>query len=118
MVLAKWMRTLRFGNDLFRLIDSDSYFSSYQEYIKGLLKRPQCIVRLALLSSDPDVCLGFSVSEPGALHYVWVQKDVRKAGIASALMQLPFSSITHLTNAGMTIWSKKYPNVKFNPFFN
>jgi hypothetical protein len=116
MILAKWLRTLRFGNDFFRLIDSSGYFSSYQEYIKRLLMRPQCIVRLAVLSDDPDVCLGFSVSEPEILHYCWCHKDNRKIGVGKALTQFPFKYVTHLTTAGMAIWNKKYPNVIFNPF--
>lgn len=116
MILAKWLRTLRFGNDFFRLIDSNSYFSNYQKYIKALLSRPQCIVRLAVLTDDPDVCLGFSVSEPGVLHYVWVHKDNRKIGVARSLLQFPFLFVTHLTSVGMSIWNKKFPTVQFNPF--
>lgn len=116
LVLVKWMRTLRFGNDLFRLIDSNAYFASYQEYIKTLLKRPECIVRMAVLTDAPDVCLGFSVSEPDVLHYVWSNKDNRGIGIARSLVPFSFSVFTHLTNAGMLIWNKKYPNARFNPF--
>lgn len=116
MILAKWLRTLRFGNDFFRLIESDGYFEFYQKYIKQLLAKPQCVVRLAVLSDDPDVCLGFSVSENDVLHYVWTHKDNRKAGIATALLQFPFKIITHLTTAGMSIWSKKYQSAVFNPF--
>lgn len=116
MILAKWLRTLRFGNDFFKLIESDAYFESYQKYIKLILARPQCIVRLAVLTDAPDVCLGFSVSEPGTLCYVWVHKDNRKVGVATALTQFPFRYITHLTNTAMSIWSKKLPNVQFDPF--
>jgi hypothetical protein len=116
MILAKWLRTLRFGNDFFRLIESNAYFETYQKYIKAIIGRPQCVVRLAVLSDAPDVCLGFSVSEPDTLHYVWCHKDNRKIGVASALMQFPFSVITHLTSAGMGIWHKKFPAAKFNPF--
>lgn len=116
MILAKWLRTLRFGNDFFKLTESSSYFENYQKYIKSVLARPQCVVRLAVLSDATDVCLGFSVSEPGALHYVWSHKDNRRIGVASALMQFPFSVITHLTTAGMSIWQKKFPTAKFDPF--
>jgi hypothetical protein len=116
MILAKWLRTLRFGNDFFRLIESDSYFSSYEPYIKQILNRPQCIVRLAVLTDDPDVCLGFSVSEPDILHYVWTHKDNRKIGVARALVGFTFTVITHLTATGMSIWNNKLTHVHFNPF--
>lgn len=116
MVLAKWMRTLRFGNDIFRLIDSTSYFDAYQIYIKALLKRPQCIVRFAMLTDDMDTCLGFSVSETNILHYVWVQKDERRHGIGKSLVPFAFKYITHITRAGMIIWNNKFPDVRFDPF--
>ncbi len=117
MILSKWMRSLKFGNDYFRLIDSDSYYSTYQHYIKALLERPQCIVRLALLPGDElHTCLGFSVSEPGVLHFVWSHKDNRRIGIAKSLIQFPFDTITHLTTSGMAVWHKKFPHAKFNPF--
>lgn len=116
MILAKWLRTLRFGNDFFRLIDSDAYFESYQKYIKNLMNRSQCIIRLAVLTDDPDVCLGFSVSEPEVLHYLWVHKDNRKIGIGTSLVQFPFKYLTHLTTAGISIWNKHFKDVKFDPF--
>lgn len=116
MILAKWLRTLRFGNDFFRLIDSPSYFASYQTYIKGLLAKPGCMVRLAVLTEAPDVCLGFSVSRPDVLDYCWVHKDNRKIGIGKSLIQFPFSAMTHLTTVGMAIWSKKFPQAVFDPF--
>lgn len=116
MVLAKWMRTLRFGNDFFRLIKSDGYFESYQIYIKGILARHQCIVRLAVLTDEPDTCLGFSVSEPGILHYVWVHKDNRRIGICRELIKFQFDYITHLTTPWMAIWNKKFSKASFNPF--
>ena len=116
MILAKWLRTLRFGNDFFKLVESDSYFESYQKYIKTLIYRPQCIIRLAVLTDEPDTCLGFSVSEPNILHYVWVEKDNRKIGVAKSLTQFPFKYITHLTRAGISIWNNKFPDAKFDPF--
>ncbi len=116
MVLAKWLRTLRFGNDFFRLIESDAYFECYQVYIKNLLKRPGCVVRVAVLTDDPDTCLGFSVSMPETLDYVWSHKDNRRIGVATSLIQFPFKYITHLTTVGISIWNKKYPDVKFQPF--
>lgn len=116
MVLAKWLRTLRFGNDFFRLIESDTYFEVYQKYIKNLIDRPQCIIRIAVLTDETDVCLGFSVSEPDVLHFCWVHKDNRRIGVGKALVPFHFSSITHLTTTGMTIWNRKLPGVHFNPF--
>lgn len=116
MIFSKWLRSLRFGNEYFKLIDSDSYYHSYHIYINQLLQRPSVFVHLAVLSDDHDVVLGFSVMELGVLHYVHVHKDQRKQGIGTNLAK-DFHTITHLTHIGVSIWNKKYPKVRFNPFY-
>lgn len=116
MVYSKWMRSLRYGNDYFKLIDSKAYYATYDRYIGLLLERPKTVVRVALLSDDLDVALGFSVSEGHALHYVHVQKDMRNKGIGTSLVPFEVKTITHLTKNGLAIWSSKLPMASFNPF--
>jgi hypothetical protein len=116
LILSKWLRTLRYGNDFFKLVDSDSYFKSYDKYIKAILSRPGTIVRLAVLSDEPDTALGFSVSEDHTIHYIWCHKDNRNLGIGNSLIPFKVDYITHLTKTGMAIWNKKYPTAKFDPF--
>lgn len=116
LILSKWLRSLKFGNDFFRLVDNDAYFREYQKYIKLILERPHTVVRLAVLTTEPDTCLGFSVSEQDALCFVWVHKDNRKIGIGTSLTNFDFTTITHLTTNVLALWQKKYPKVIFNPF--
>lgn len=116
IILVKWMRSLWELNDFFKLIPKDEFFASYQNYIKMILARPNSIIRLAVLTDEPDTCIGFSVSEPNILHYVWVHGFNRKIGVGAALTQFPFRYITHLTRVGMSIWNNKYKHVRFNPF--
>lgn len=116
MIYSKWMRSLKHGNDYYQLIDNDSYYSTYRAYIDVLLAKPGCVVKLAVLTEDHDVCLGFSVSRGDILDYVHVHKDMRKQGIATALVPKDFKWITHLTKIGLSIWGSKLQNVKFNPF--
>lgn len=115
-VYAKWLRGLRHGNDYFKLTEPSSYFLYYQKYIKMLMERPGTVVRLAVLTEDPDVVFGFSVSRGNILDYVHVHQDVRKRGIGKALANFEFEYITHLTRVGMTIWGAKFPAVLFDPF--
>lgn len=115
MIFAKFLRTLKYGNHYFRLIDKDAYFPRYHAYIESLLNRESSIVKLAVLTSDPDVVLGWALIEPGILHYVWVDSAQRNQGIARTLCSEPFGVITHITNIGASIFSK-LKDVKFNPF--
>jgi GNAT superfamily N-acetyltransferase len=114
MVYSKWLRSLRYGNDYFRLIDGDAYFNAYHLYLENILAKAS--IRLSVLSDDRDVVLGFSVHRGSILDYIHVQKDYRKQGIGLALLPPDITIITHLTRKGMTFWSSKLPKAKFNPF--
>lgn len=116
LVLSKWLRTLRYGNDYFKLVDSDAYFKSYDAYIKSVILRPGSVVRLAVLSDAKDVALGWSVIENKILHYVYVSHEQRNRGIGMSLIPNRIETITHLTKAGIGIWNKKFSHAQFNPF--
>lgn len=116
MVLSKWLRSLRYGNDYFKLMDGDSYFQAYGHYISRLLLMPDCVVRLAVLNDDKDVCLGFSVIRGMTLDYCHVHHTQRKQGIGTALVPQNISVITHLTKTGMAIWRNKMYHAVFNPW--
>lgn len=114
LIIGPFLNSLRYGNDLFKLIDKDAYYFTYSRYIENLLSRPQAQVKLAMLSDD--TVLGWSLLENRMIHFVWVKKEVRRQGIAQALCPKNFDTITHITNKGINIWGAYYPEVRFNPF--
>lgn len=114
-VLAKWKRTLRDGNDYFRLVDANAFFAAYNRYTELLLARENAVIRLAVLSDCRDVALGWSLIEGDTLHYVFVQADQRNRGIAKSLVPVEINWMTHLTHTGAKIWSK-HSKVKLDPF--
>lgn len=116
LVYSRFLKSLRYGNDYFRLIESKPYFDVYHAYLATILTRENTRVKFAVLSENHDNVLGFSITEPNKLHYCHVQKDYRRQGVAKALCSEPFHVITHLTNVGASIWNNKFPKVQFNPF--
>lgn len=114
MIFSKWLRSLRYGNEYFKLIDQASYFLTYHKYIESILARPYVEVDIAALTDDHDVVLGFSVTENNVLHYVHVQKDHRRQGIAKELCKGAVFT-THMTNDGLKAWAS-HPEIVFNPF--
>lgn len=116
MVFSKWMRSLKYGNEYFKLIHADSFFEAYQKYIELLLCRPGAVVRIAVLGADRDVALGWSVVEGSILHYVHVQYEQRNQGIGTALVPKGINTISHLTKTGLRLWPEKLPHASFNPF--
>lgn len=116
-IIQNWMVTLRDTNDWYGMIDGNTYFETYKKVINAILDKPDCRVNVAVLSDDPDVCVGWAVYQGKTLHYCFVPRAGRKQKIATALIP-EFDTITHLTVPGVVIWKKKFPKVIFNPFFN
>lgn len=116
LIYSKWMRSYRYGNDYIKLADSDSYYATYIRHITRVLSDSQTVVRLAVLSDDKDVVLGFSVSRGTILDYVHVHKDMRRIGIGTKLIPPGIEWFTHLTRTAMTIWGSKYKDWKLNLF--
>jgi GNAT superfamily N-acetyltransferase len=116
MIFSKWLRSLRYGNDYFKLINSDDYYETYNKVIVNILKNPSAVVRIAVLTDAPDVVLGWSVHRGPILDFVHVHKDMRKQGIGTALLPKDITNITHVTKTGIAVWASKYPQFIFNPF--
>lgn len=114
LIRAPFLNSLRYGNDLFKLVDRDSYFLNYSRYIEFLLQRQSLVVRAAVLIDE--TVLGWSIVEDKTLHYVWVKKELRRQGIGRSLLPKEFDTITHITNVGINIWVNKFPEVKFDPY--
>lgn len=116
MIYSDFLKSLRFGNEWYRLIDSDRYYRVYHKIIDQLLERTDSQVHLALLADEPDVCLGWSLFENQKLHYVFVKGPYRKQGIGSSLIPKLFNEVTHLTKIGQAIRLSKFNDVIFDPF--
>lgn len=116
MVFSEYLRSLRFGNEYFKLVEPEPYFQVHHAYFSLLLSRPESLLKIAVLSDDYDVALGWSLTELDKLHYVYVKKDYRRAGIAKALISEPFTRFTHVTKMALVLWPSRFPNAKFNPY--
>jgi hypothetical protein len=121
LVIATWLQSLKHGSEFFELVDKKCFFDVYPKVIASLLKRPDCTIRLAVLSDDHDVAIGWSAFEGQVLHFVYVRRGEknasgRKQGIGTALIPKGLKVTTHMTKIGKAIWHNKYPNVIFNPF--
>ena len=119
MVYSKWLRSQRYGNDYFRLIDSDSYYKAYQKHVAYVLSHPSCVVKLAVLADDEDVVLGFAILRDHVVDYCHTQRDYRRIGICRALLgdlgDGTGWTISSVTKIAMLLWCKA-PKAIFNPF--
>ena len=115
MIFSKFLRQLRFGNKLFRMVESNAFYSNYHDIIENLLKRHTASVRLAVLADDPDVVLGWALVEPQVLHFVYVCEEQRRQGIARELCSKGFEVVTHMTKDFTPIFNK-LKGVIFDPW--
>lgn len=116
LIFSRWLRSFRYGNKFLRSSDPAPYYKNYHLYLENLLKKPDSIIRLAVLTDDHDVVLGFSVVREDVLDYVHVQVNHRKHGIAKKLVPETITTTSHMTDLAKGIWQKKYKDIKFNPF--
>ncbi len=118
LIFSKWLRSLRYGNPLFKIMSPKEYYKNYHTYIENLMKKPDAIIRLAVLSDDHDVVLGFSMNREDVLDYLHVHTDYRKIGIGRALMPVGITTFTHVTSSWLSIWpaNQNYKDLKFDPF--
>lgn len=100
------------SGDYLGSIDQDAFMKGYHDHIERLLQ--SSTVSVACLRSDPDVILGYSVSQPGILHWVFVKPDWRRLGIANNLIPKDTKTVTGFTRVGEIIRKRKL--FKFNPF--
>lgn len=128
LIYSKWLRSLRVGNDVFKLIDPEAYYRVHRNQIDWALAHDNCHVRLAVITDAPDVVLGFCVHRANILDYVHVLKiripvptgiditDFRRQGIGTRLIPAGIDTFTSLTRTWFAIWQKHYKKWKFNPW--
>jgi GNAT superfamily N-acetyltransferase len=116
LIFSGWLRSLRKGNDLFKVTDSNAYYANYHKYVENLLQKPGSLVKLAVLSDNHDIALGFSVSREDVLDYIFVQPEQRGQKISTLLIPEGITTFTHMTKVWLPIWQYKYREWKFNPF--
>jgi hypothetical protein len=65
--------------------DADAFYKDLSQKIATLLKVPGTQVKIACLSDDPDMLLGWSVMNGDLLVFVYVKIDYRRKGIGRLL---------------------------------
>lgn len=114
-ILSSWLKGQKFGNDFFRAIESNAYYTNYAAQIEKLIALPTTSVVVCCLSDEPDVIVGYSVSTaPTTLHWVFVKEAWRKQGVARSLVADTVTTISSITKPGLAIAKKR--NYNFNPF--
>lgn len=72
-----------------------------QQHFDILKTQDDCVMRVAVLQGS-SIIVGYLVTEPPVLHYVYVKKEYRKNGIAGLLLD----SLGMKSSIPCTYWTK------------
>lgn len=112
-IYATFLRGLYYGNPWFTAINKDSFMATYHKVIDNLLAKPSTKIKIACIKDDPEVILGYSISEPHTLHWMFVKQAWRRLGLAKQLLPDDIKIVTHLTTIGEKLKPKEW---QFDPF--
>lgn len=117
-VLATFLRGLYYGNTFFNKIPKDIFMNKYKLVAQALLASPDTKLIVACLPDEPDVILGYNLTNKveDTIYFVFIKKAWRRRGIAKSLVPPNPKYISHLTSLGEDLLSKFETKPQFNPF--
>ena len=119
IIYGTWRNALWYDDDKQRHEgDAGRFYSEATHSIRKILKNPATKVRIACLSNDPGIIIGYSVITGNCLHFVYVKADYRNKRIGSMLVPLSVETCSPvMTKIGRAIAVKRgfIKNNKENP---
>lgn len=121
-IYATWLRSYRHASSFARKISNEIFYKRHHMVIDLLIKREGSRVVVAHPTGEPNVILGYMVSEiqpdgEAVVHYTYLKKSFRQMGIARTLwatLDPKFKTITHYTVDAD--WIVKKFNLIYDPY--
>lgn len=121
-VFATLLRSYRHASNFARKISNEVFYKYHHMFLDTCLKRPGSRVLVAHPKGEPDVILGYLLTETQVdglevIHYSYVKKSFRQMGVARALwakLEKKKYTITHYT--ADADWIVKKYDLIYNPY--
>jgi hypothetical protein len=114
-VYKTFLEGLRYGNETFRQMDKIQFYENYRKVLNSLIQKKETQIKIAALKEDPDVILGYAITRPEIVDWIFVKKSWRRLGIAKDLIgDMHMTTVSHITLAGNAIRTKL--GLKYDPF--
>jgi len=120
-LIATWIKSNR-SSPATRAVPTPIYLIGQRYRIMKCLKAESTRILVACDSDESNLIYGYAVwGVPSILHYVYVKKAYRGAGVAKALLEQPQGTAVLYTHRSPEIWVErllrdKYINYVYNPY--
>jgi hypothetical protein len=88
-VFATWLNHLKGSSTYGKALERGAFFKTFHRTIEGLLKRPTCRTLVASPLGEPEIILGYlvtdAVGERPVVHFAFVKGPFRGHGVMRAL---------------------------------
>lgn len=124
-IMATWLRNYKNSSYFAKRISNSVYFNWHHKLLEALLKRESAEVIVAHPPGEPDVILGYMVTEmvggEQVIHYVYVKQVFRNMGIAKGMLEhsgveLSGSFFSHWTYDLDSILKTKTLSITYDPY--
>lgn len=123
-VIATWLNYYKYFSYFAKRIRKGVFFKWHHKIVENILKKPTTTVLIATPTNDPEIILGFLVTEKmdqdQVIHFIFVKEELRNMGIGRRLIE---ESKIDLDKVFFTHWTysvndliKKYPNISYDPY--
>lgn len=123
-IYANWLNHYKNYSSFAKRIRKDLFMQWHHKVVKLIVERSTCDVYVAYPKGDPEVLLGYLVTEQWpdgpVVHFIFVKEAFRRFGIARSMIkhsEIPTDKITftHWTY-DMDALTKRYPEYVYNPY--
>lgn len=101
-IYSTWLDSYRYDSKLGKSHKNSIFFENYRHVIDHIFSKPDTTTTIACIKEDQNTILGYIVSEPKILHYIYTKGAFRRFGIAKSLAFEAFKDFTHLENISHT----------------
>jgi GNAT superfamily N-acetyltransferase len=114
-ILKSWLRAHCHGSKEAQLAGK-SYWTEHRQLVMNLLGRAATLV--ATWSKDPHLVIGFTTTEAGKVHFVYVRRNFWRMGIARRLLagMLAQENVIYTHRTHMIVGLPVPPTWSYNPY--
>ena len=98
-ILSTWLKGFYYGNKNKFKKSKDAVMNETHAIVDAILKDTTTLIKVATLKDEEDIILGYSISGPEVLHWVFVKSDWRRFGIGKKLIPSDAKYHTFTTRA-------------------